>query len=64
MTVPQILETKRNQKMQKMQYNPGLNQQFTPIVSFQNNYIIYNNIPQFQQGYYPYGTPYIYPGNK
>ena len=68
MTVPQILENKRNQKMQKMQYNPGLNQQFTPIVSFQNNYIIYNNVPNFQQGYqggyYQYGTPYIYPGNK
>ena len=63
LTVQQILDIKKNQKMQKMQFNNAGNQPYPPLMSFQNNYIIYNTYSAFPQ-YYPNPGQYIYPGNK
>ena len=63
LTVQQILDIKKNQKMQKMQFNNAGNQPYPPLMSFQNNYIIYNTYSAFPQ-YYPNPGQYMYPGNK
>ena len=63
-TKEQIYESRKGQKMAKMQYNNGGNQQFSHLINFQNNFIFYNNLQAPFNGYYPYNPQYMYPENK
>ena len=63
MTIQQILESKRNQKNSKMQFNNAGNQPYPPIMSFQNNFYFYGAGMQPYQPYYNPGA-YMYQGNK
>ena len=64
-TGEQIYEMRKNQRVQKNQYNNGGMQYLPPYYNFQNNVIIYNNGLPYPN-YYQYQMPpqYMYQENK
>ena len=58
-----IYENRKNQKMQRMNFNSGY-QNYPNMYNFQNNLIIYNGVQPYGN-FYPYASPYgMIPENK